>query len=102
MKFGSRPNLRIWKGHNTFAYDRRGNPIGRIGIKGQADITGILYGYRLEIEVKVKKDSLKPEQRNFLEMILNNGGCAFEARCLDDVEQRISEFLRQRAVDITV
>ena len=69
----------------------------RFGVRGQADITGILKnGIRLEIEVK-RPDFRKPaagsatisqrEQQAFLDAIRAQGGCAGCATSLDDAEK---------------
>lgn len=44
------------------------------GKVGQADITGILLGKRLEIEIKTGKSKQSKDQVNFQKMIEKNGG----------------------------
>ena len=62
----------------------------RYGLKGSADITGLLKnGRRLEIEVKSEKGKLSKEQKEFLEMINLNNGLAMVVRSLDDVINRV-------------
>ena len=62
----------------------------RFGIKGQADITGILNGgRRLEIEVKGLGGKISKEQYFFLETINRFGGLAFVARSVDDLIENL-------------
>lgn len=80
----------------------------KFGVKGQADITGILPdGRRLEIEVKtpaelkkIKLDKVPEskrkhieEQKEFLAMINKNNGVGFFASSVEDVFENLSEFL---------
>lgn len=80
--------LKLLKDIGIFAWRSNCGRKGKIrfGLKGSADITGILRdGRRLEIEVKDAKGKLSPEQIEFLETINRLGGLAFVARSVDDV-----------------
>ena len=60
------------------------------GLKGSADITGILKtGIRLEIEVKDKTGKQSPEQIEFQRMIEKNNGLYILARSVDDVIDKL-------------
>jgi len=62
----------------------------RFGLKGRADMRGILPGGRfLAIEVKAKYGKLRPEQEEFINTINHHGGLAFVAKSLDDVITQI-------------
>ena len=76
-----------WR-QNTGTIRKNGRVI-RFGIKGQADITGILPdGRRLEIEVK--RDSAQSrEQKNFADRIRSSGGVYILAHCVEDVAKVI-------------
>ncbi len=84
-------NILEWLKWHTICAWR--NNVGRkgylkFGIKGQCDITGILKdGRRLEIEVKDIKGKVSKEQTDFINMINFNGGVAFVARDVFDVER---------------
>lgn len=80
----------------------------RFGIRGQADITGLLPdGRRLEIEIKTPEEMEKirtgripqskrkhiEEQKLFLRMINENNGVGFFASSVDDVREKLSESL---------
>ena len=70
-------------------------PMIRFGIKGQADLNGILDGgTRLEIEVKSEKGKQSKEQIIYENMITNKGGIYILARSVKDVFDRIFNFLK--------
>lgn len=83
--FGSRPDLRLWRANVLVARDKSGRII-RAGIKGQADISGLLApsGRRLEIECKAGTKQSEA-QRNWQAMIEKFGGLYILARSVDDV-----------------
>lgn len=57
-------------------------------IKGVSDILGVLPGGRiLAIEVKTPVGRVSPEQRIFIDMVNDDGGVAFVARSIADVER---------------
>lgn len=58
--------------------------------KGVADILGIYKGKPLAIEVKSAKGRLSIEQTAFLEEFLREGGLAFVARSIEDVEKGLA------------
>ena len=63
------------------------------GIKGQADISGVVAGgRRLEVEVKVGPDRMREDQEAFRAMILRAGGIHVIAR---DLEQAIKDIEAQ-------
>ena len=82
------PNIRVWRNNrvDAMAVGRNGK-LRRIkaGLDGQADISGIIgpTGRRLEIEVKVGKDSQSQDQQAFDAMITGHGGLYFVARDLE-------------------
>jgi penicillin-binding protein-related factor A (putative recombinase) len=58
---------------------------------GVADILGVLKGGRiLAIEVKSPTGKVSPHQQTFLDRINENGGLAFVARSIDDVETNLN------------
>ncbi len=65
--------------------------------KGTSDIIGMLQGgYLLAVEVKRPKPHYrKPtsDQLKFLEMVSDNGGCAFVATSPEDTITRIKEWI---------
>lgn len=90
IRFGSDPRLRIWRANVLVAKDRNGRVI-RAGVKGQADISGILMGgRRIEIEVKTATGQQRPEQKKWQAMIERFGGLYVLARTPDDVERAIT------------
>jgi hypothetical protein len=87
-EFGSRPDLRIWRA-NVIAARTRDGRVVRAGIKGQADISGIMLptGRRVEIEVKGAGGTLTREQERWRDMIRTFGGAHCVARSLEDVRE---------------
>ena len=64
----------------------------RMGIKGSADILGILPGSGkfLAAEAKVKRNRATKAQHEFLDAVRRAGGVAFVFRNLKELEQGIS------------
>lgn len=61
-------------------YDERGYP-RKVGIKGEADVQGIMKGGRaLAIEIKVDKDTRKPQQEAWAKRFEELGGLYVLAR----------------------
>lgn len=90
IRFGSDPRLRIWRANVLVAQDKSGRVV-RSGVKGQADISGILMGgRRIEIEVKTATGQQRPEQKKWQAMIERFGGLYVLARTPDDVERAIT------------
>ncbi len=90
---GSRPEFRVWTNRNGYAVPLHGeHPMWFGTVEGAADISGIIKGsgVRLEIEVKSGSGRLSKAQINFRNMILLFGGVFIEAR---SIEQVLSEAL---------
>lgn len=81
-----KPNVRAWKNETGMAF--RGDAPIRFGLKGSADILGIIgpSGRFLAIECKVGKDKQREEQKNFEAMITKLGGLYILARSAEDVK----------------
>lgn len=84
------PQVVVWR-NNRFI----GKAIGKdgkerhvsAGVDGQGDISGIIgpAGLRLEIEIKVGRDRIRPTQIGFRAMIRRHGGVYIEARDVQGV-----------------
>ncbi len=109
---GARPDLRLW--NNPTAYAHVGTVVGRKGgnvvlrrahpvrmglvVKGASDLIGITNtGRFISIEVKAGKDTLKPHQRKWLDLIKKMGGIAGVARSVQDVTDLLGEPPTRRA-----
>lgn len=57
---------------------------------GITDIIGIYQGMPLAIEVKTEKGKLSEHQISFIQNFKKEGGIAFVARSVDDVEKKLS------------
>jgi|ERR1035437_4716669 hypothetical protein len=59
---------------------------------GVSDILGVLKGGRiLAIEVKSPKGRASPQQQRFIDNINENGGLAFVARSIEEVESKLND-----------
>jgi len=117
-QFATRPELRLWRANVGTAVpisyvkqiekslllgDReealtllRSAPVISFGVKGQADLTGILPGgTRLEIEVKGEGGRQTEDQQRYQRMINNKGGLYILAREVDDVGDEIYNFIKE-------
>lgn len=82
--------LRVWRA-NAGAASFSGQVV-RFGVKGQADLTGILPGgRRLEIEVKTATGRQSKEQIAYQRMIESLGGVYILARSPHDVAKRLEQ-----------
>lgn len=61
----------------------------RVGKFGTSDITALLDGTWLSIEVKTPKGKVTDLQQAYLDRVTAAGGIAFVARSLDDVVARL-------------
>jgi hypothetical protein len=95
-EFGSNPALRLWRqntGVGFYLDPRRGTRRAvRFGVKGAADLTGLVVGtgQRLEIEVKAEGEGQSPEQAIYGQMIRRCGGLYIVARNVEDVYRALS------------
>lgn len=72
---------------------RTGKPF-KYGLKGSADITGILQnGKRLEIEIKTGNAVQSPQQKNFAAMIQKFNGHYFVCRSVEDALNSVKHCL---------
>lgn len=90
VELSRRAYVRVWKSQTGVFRDLEDDDrIIRTGVKGGADISGILrirsgYGIRLEIEVKTGSGRQTPDQKNFQRMIESLGGFYVVARSVQD------------------
>jgi len=91
--FGAMPGLRLWKQPVGVGVAPSGTHVNRYGIKGMADISGILApnGRRVEIEVKTGTGRCSGEQRAWATMVAHHGGLYVEARRIEDVRKALYE-----------
>ena len=82
--------------NTTGTYDsQRGvyRSLGKFQLKGTSDIIGCLPdGKMLAIEVKSETGRLSPEQKAFIDKIKKQGGIAFVAKNLQDVERELQDY----------
>ena len=84
----------FWKNQSTGIYD----PVKKTfrksynkhHLNGVSDILGIVNGKFIAIEVKTKRGRPTENQTNFLRRINENGGIAFIARSIEDVEDGLT------------
>lgn len=91
LKIGSMPNVRVWR-NNTGSIKSEDGRFITFGLKGSADILGILKGGRfLAIEVKGVTGRQSEQQKNFENMIKSFGGVYILARNIDDAIRGIQD-----------
>jgi len=82
-----------WRNNNVGLYDVRLGTFRRKGkyqMLGVSDIFLIVGDGRfVAIEVKSKKGKISEYQQNFIDLINQNGGIAFVARNIEDVEKNL-------------
>ena len=88
-------DLTIWRNNTGAAFDKEGRMI-RFGVKGQADVSGIMkpLGTRIEIEVKRPGGKPRPEQKLFEQMIKDHGGIYL--LCDGDIYEQVVRPLKDR------
>jgi len=92
IAIGSSKNIRVWQ-NNTGSIKIQ-NRFVSFGLKGSADILGIIKGGTfLAIEVKTGKAKQTTEQKNFELMILSFGGIYILANSVNDVYDRLNHLI---------
>lgn len=91
----TQPGCKAWKNKSMGTYDPvrgiyRANH-SKYSEKGSSDILGIWQGKMLCIEVKSRRGTLRPEQKEFLAAMGSLGAITLVARSLLDVVDRLSE-----------
>lgn len=88
-------DLTIWRNNTGAAFDKEGRMI-RFGVKGQADVSGIMkpLGTRIEIEVKRPGGKPRPDQKLFEQMIKDHGGVYL--LCDGDIYEQVIRPLKER------
>lgn len=81
LAVGNLPGVRVWRNNTGALRDATGQLI-RFGLKGSADILGIVgpAGRFLAIEVKAPRGRLSEHQQNFRAMVESLGGLYVVAR----------------------
>lgn len=91
--FGGRPYIRLWRANVGVARPLRSERVIRFGVKGQADLSGILAcGKRLEIECKAGGETIVvgSEQDRWRSMVRRFNGLHVEAVTVADVEAALA------------
>lgn len=94
---GSCPDVRLWRANTGVATfgDRR----VAYGLKGSADLTGILQGgRRIDIEVKGPGGRLSKEQVAFGDTMTRMGGVYCVARCVEDAVRAVEGATRWKSL----
>jgi penicillin-binding protein-related factor A (putative recombinase) len=96
LQYLASKDIFVWKCNNTGVYDATSGifrkPKNRFHLRGVSDILGVYCGKILAIEVKTPKTKLRttPEQKIFLSKIIEEGGIAFIAASIEDVERELA------------
>ncbi len=90
LALGSRSDCRVWRNNTGRLLNPRSGRWISFGLKGSADIFGVLRGGRfLAIEVKTPLGRLRPEQECFREMVESLAGLYVVARCVEDAVRAV-------------
>jgi hypothetical protein len=83
-----------WKAKTVGTYDPRKKIFRKNAgyMKGVSDIIGLHNGIMLAIEVKSASGRVSPEQEIFQANVRANGGIAFVARSVADVQQKLEHW----------
>lgn len=83
--YANHPRVCLWRQSTGAA--RIGGRFVRFGLKGQADLQGVIApsGQALFIECKSARGVQSPEQRTFQRLVEKHGGLYVLARTLEDV-----------------
>lgn len=79
-----------WKGGASGNWNQRGQ-FYTTGERGVCDLFALKNGRLLAIEIKVGRDSVRPQQQRFLDNIAAHGGVPCVARSLDDVIEALAQ-----------
>lgn len=93
------PFCHAWRqniGVSRYLNGRGGYDFVKYGKPGMADISGILRGFRLEVECKVPGEKPNEKQLTWLEGICLLGGIGFWCDSIDTLEERLIEVHAQR------
>src|SRR4051794_33690092 len=91
-QFATRPELRLWRANTGVAVPLGTDHVVRFGVRGQADLSGIVRGgRRLEIEVKSPRGRRSPQQVKWGEMIARFGGIYIVARSVNEVHAALAD-----------
>lgn len=82
--------LGVIKGKRTY--------IPSTGTKGASDVSAILYGIAVSIEVKKGRDTQKPDQKKYEQAVKSAGGFYFIAKDEDDFLVKWNELLENPRV----
>ena len=92
--------MRLWK--NVTGAIKIETRFINFGLKGSADISGILCdGTRIEIEVKSGNAVQSEQQKKFQKMIELFKGIYILARSKDDAVNQLQEICRLRGIDLS-
>ena len=90
LRFGSHPDLRMWRSQPIAAHDRSGRVIRALP-RGHADISGVLapHGRAFYLEAKSATGKQRPEQKAFELAVTSRGAIYAVVRSLDDVAKSL-------------
>lgn len=88
VELSKRNDVRVWRNETGKARTLDGARIISYGLKGSADIMGLIGpdGRLLCVECKVGRDQQRIEQQRFQEMVERLGGLYILARSVEDVK----------------
>jgi len=96
LAVGGDPRFRVWRQNTGVGRALTGGAIVRFGVRGGADLSGLIVGtgQRLEIEVKTDRGKQSKAQVRFGNMINECGGLYIVARSDVDALAQLDAYLR--------
>lgn len=96
FEFGSHPRIRIWPRRVGLAIPIHSERAIHFGIKGEADLQGIIgpQGRMFGIEIKTGKGALEKDQKIWKDMIIKFGGAYLECRSIEEALLFKADILR--------
>lgn len=97
-----RKGLTLWKLPTGVGRSLYGGRVLKFGIRGGTDIIGIAApsGTWISIEAKIRyahsRDTLRPAQRTFRDIIIEHGGIHIVAYTVDEAEQELDRELDRK------
>ena len=87
--------IKCWKNNTAGIFVKARNTYIPSHAPGVSDILGVLPGGRfLAVEVKASKGKVSPHQQQFIDSINQEGGLAFVAHSVEEVQQKLHDYLR--------
>jgi hypothetical protein len=90
LALADEPGLALWRNNCGVALHADGRRVVYGLAPGSADLVGVLNGRFVALEVKTAAGRVRPEQRQWLELVRRVGGFAAVVRGVDDARAAVA------------